>query len=122
MKQEEPMDVKEIREHIQEAHDYMTDGMSSYKWQQAYGHICSALALFPALSTIDPEAIKREVCERLTKAVDSVELAESWTDGSFAYNDAVGNCCQAIYDECAAILQAEPGQERPTECEPDGMC
>lgn len=37
-------ELETAKREVNEAHDYMEDGMSSYKWLQAYQHICIARA------------------------------------------------------------------------------
>lgn len=118
MKQEEPMDVKEIRERILQlkiAHIECEDPWYSCPKcddgcaNEAEGDDCNCGAdshnkivdeLLSALSTLDPEAIKRACADA------AVEYLEN------SYDPESGSWTWTMSGLHAAVLSAEPGQEK----------
>jgi len=53
------------------------------------------------------DAIRREVCDKLLKAVESVPYSDKKREGASSYDDAIDACCGAVNSEIAAILSKE---------------
>lgn len=92
--------MQTIRGYVQEAHDYMQDGMSSYKWQQAYGFICKTLA---ALTDLDSLAVapSEDAREEALQFAESIHEAVDYDD----VDDFSGRVIN-IYDDCVLLIQA----------------
>jgi hypothetical protein len=99
--------TREAQNHVQEAHDYMTDGMSSYKWQQAYGHLCSALSLL----TSEPEPCEdaRELLGAMFRTIRELGYREPPLT---LLKETSGACVQLIAAYASRLVQEARADER----------